>query len=265
MNPYVKKPTLRTSFCLFLDVLGFSKEIIKHDSCGDGNTHLTEINKAIGKAGYNLKGYGESWNVKIFTDNVVLGSPIDQLHEGDEEGRFGHIVMNLVYYQLSMVLDGFFVRGGWSIGNLFMNTRLIYGKALIEAHEIESKLSIFPRVILSEEMKMLVKKHLNYYSKTTISPQKHHVLKDEEDNFFINYLVGVLDDDYEVKWNLLAKHKNIIEGKINTFRNDKRVLRKYKWAAFYHNYFCNNFIDRCPRKYLISKIRSSQWKIESIR
>jgi hypothetical protein len=38
----------------------------------------------------------------------------------------------------------------------------------------------------------------------------------------------------------LQKHKTIIEGNLDTFNSDDRILQKYLWLKCYHNTYCQN-------------------------
>src|SRR5438128_192013 len=59
--------------------------------------------------------------VKVFTDNIVIGHPV---HE-DAESELGHIFEQLASFQLEMATAGFFVRGGVSIGQLYMDKNIV--------------------------------------------------------------------------------------------------------------------------------------------
>lgn len=75
-----------------------------------------------------------------------------------------------------MTLEGFFVRGGVSIGDYYTNEYLSFGPALLEAHNIESCSAKTPRIVLSKDAKDLVKHHLTYYSNPKYAPQVRAVL-----------------------------------------------------------------------------------------
>lgn len=62
-----------------------------------------------------------------------------------------------------MALQGFFIRGGLSVGTLFVDDNCVYGEALIDAYELESKVAVNPIVILCENTMKLVDHHIGYY------------------------------------------------------------------------------------------------------
>src|SRR5258708_21417480 len=79
----------------------------------------------------------KTWEVKAFTDNIVIGCPI-YLNEPDAEAELGSVLLSVREYQLTMVHAGFFVRGGISISQLYMDDEIVFSDALMEAYSAES-------------------------------------------------------------------------------------------------------------------------------
>jgi len=239
-----------------LDLLGFSDEIIDAAANKTANEHFKKFYSIFKKATEGLRLdrkmleeldlKQKSWFCKIFSDNIVLGYPFKKAHQ---EAMFGFMIFEIIYFQLEMVLNGFFVRGGWSIGDLFIDDYIVYGNSLIEAHKLEVE-SSYPRIILSKDLVELIKIHFNYYPSKKESPHYSVLLKDEKGNYFVNYMIGFInDDDYVpmVYKSELEKHKDIIITKIYKYHDNQRVKDKYLWLAEYHNYFCKTFIPNHER------------------
>lgn len=178
--------------------------------------------------------------LKTFTDNIVIGHPIYE----DGESQLGSIFLNYAAYQLSLTLEGFFVRGAVSTGEYYADEEFAFGPALLEAHHLESYEAITPRIILSNDTVELVYKHINYYAEPSWSPQARDLLKENtDDKYFINYLEAAMGDreysDYNNAFIILQKHKAVIEENLQKFQGNTRVYSKYLWAAQYHNFFCD--------------------------
>lgn len=237
-------PLLKKSFTVFLDLLGFSEEIICKSNLGQGNEHLMNIYKAFSSASSILDGYSV-WEKKIFSDNILLGCPITNSHI-HSESLFGSLITGIMQFQLQLTLKNYFVRGGWSLGDLFVDDNTIYGEALIQAVNLE-KQSYYPRIILSKEVENVCKLHLEYYNPKFDSPQNFHLLKDDEGNFFINYLYAIYpedpDEDIDRSVSNLLIHKNNIISNLNIYDGNTKIYDKYIWAAQYHNYFCREFFN----------------------
>ncbi|WCN36483.1 hypothetical protein [Aneurinibacillus uraniidurans] len=277
MNQAYKNVALENSYCLFLDLLGFSQEIIDNSNNATSQNHLIRLIQAIEK-GMSRFSETDDYSLKLFTDNIVIGIPFKKLTEiaawcpedevnsysgyasGDVlseiyEDYFNKIVEQVIYYQLTMILEGFFVRGGWDYGKLYMDSKIVYGKPLISAYKLESDYAKYPRIVLGERIIEMIDRMI--YNKEVLAPFPYnrefdicgnstipYVLKGEEGIYFVNYLFSVInlaDNTYDI--DKLLQHKEIIQNKITLFKSNERILSKYCWSAFYHNRFCELFIQ----------------------
>lgn len=241
MNAYDKEnPTMKKSVVVFLDILGFSEMVKESFREGKGNDVLKSLHEVLEKSREYIKPESTAlWELKVFTDNVVIGWPI---HD-DGERELGFTFLNLAAYQLALALRGFFVRGGICIGDHFMDEQIVFGPALIEAHEIESVKARDPRIVLSEEACKMVKSHIGYYSEPIESPQSNELLVDVDGQWFINYLSAGLTepDDPSPTIEILKRHKEQVVLKLEKYKNNPTIWSKYAWVARYHNYFCNKY------------------------
>jgi hypothetical protein len=118
---------------------------------------------------------------------------------------------------------------------------VVFGPALIEAHDIESERAVFPRIVLSENVREYVKKHVNFYTGGAVNaPQNSEVLVDSDGEWFVNYMGAALgDDDPELlpryRQNVLVHREKTIMN-INAYGSNRRIFEKYRWAGRYHNY-----------------------------
>lgn len=224
----------------FIDILGFSNMITNEFGKGKGEelfenfySIITDIYKWM-KETNKING-----EIKIFTDNIVLGKPI----RDDGESELGSIFTTISAYQLQLALEGMFVRGGITTGLHYMDDDIVFGPALIEAYNLESKEANVPRVILSESAVELVHDHVKYYSKDFESPQERDLLIDSDGNWFINYLeasiIDYSEESYVEAIECLKKHKMIVENKLDCYKNNSKIFSKFLWVANYHNYFCS--------------------------
>ena len=235
------KKLLRKSFCAYFDILGFSEKIKKND-IDFFQTYLTTLESEIEylNTHHDLKGEEglKSFEIKIFTDNFVLGHPwFDEYGESE----LGNIFDAIAHIQLTFALSNIFIRGGIAMSDLYMDENIVLGPALIEAYELENSVAIYPRVILSKEVFVVVKKHINYYADHDSSPQSKEYLKDVDGQVFINYLQAVIEHNYHSEdkiFELLKKHKEIIISNVTMYKDNYKLYDKFKWIAEYHNFFC---------------------------
>lgn len=234
------KPVHRTSYCAFLDILGFSDRIKESFELDQADQLLQEFHEIFSK---QLKRMEDECNdsllyFKSFTDNIVLAHP---RFSDDMESEFAFTLWALSEYQYSMAIKGFFIRGGLAVGDLFISESNVYGPALLEAYKLESSTAVNPCVILSNDAMGLVAHHCKFYV-GEIAPQHREIYVNSEGGFFINYLSECIYDtgtSEEVDWDGLALHKEQIENALKKYSNVSRVFNKFVWLANYHNYFCN--------------------------
>lgn len=255
-----ENPTLVNSIVCAIDILGFSQMIDNSCNEGYGNKLLREINYLIHKNKQcivpNKYSHGK---IKIFTDNMVVAYPII----GDGEEELDEILENVSEYQFNLALEGLFVRGGVSTGDFYISDDIVFGKALLDAHNIESKIACYPRIILGKDTIKQLQKYINYYED---APQRSKVLIDTDGQWFLNYLETIFkfyikcNNEYEferVQYELLNRHKIKIEEMLELYKEDIRVWDKYVWTANYHNYFCDLHFEgekelKISRKSLLS-------------
>jgi hypothetical protein len=85
----------------------------------DGDALLQDFHSILNKS---IERFKETTNdsmlyFKSFTDNVLLAHP---RFSKDMEAEFGFILWSILEYQFEMALKGFFIRGGLSVGPLFV-------------------------------------------------------------------------------------------------------------------------------------------------
>ena len=233
-------PIHKLSYCAFLDVLGFKHKIEDSYEQNSSEQLLQEYYQIFNGQIEKIKAdTNDCWLFfKCFSDNVLLAHP---QFSDDMEAEFGFILWSIQEFQLNMAVRGFFIRGGLSLEQLFMGNNMVYGKALIEAHNLENTIAENPMVILSDSVKKIVNSHLHYY-KDGSAPQYKDILIDMNGSYFINYLQECIienDESSEIDLNTLSQHKNQINSNLELNRNNSKVYQKMLWLASYHNYFCD--------------------------
>ena len=141
--------------------------------------------------------------------------------------------MSAIQFHALMQFD-FWLRGGITKGELFIDNAVVWGTSLIEAYAIENNLANYPRVIVS-------KKILNAY--------------DECKNKCLN-LYALIKEDFDGLWfvdfmlaapniTLIPTIARILQEKADFYANENdRVKQKINWMISYFNSYCIAFRDR---------------------
>ena len=249
-NPYRRNggpPGLRRSVFAFVDILGY-RDLIETARARDDQQDL--LDKLHGASSSSRKWLGDGhlpespgtgggvdrFSLKAFTDNIAIGWPIVRRMDG--EGELGAAFTHLVPFQLTMVNEGFFVRGAVTVGDVYVDEIAVFGEALLEAYRGERELARDPRIVLTESARRHVRTHVDYYRDRHESPQNRVLIRDTDGQWFLNYLDAILVPGLDPFLDELERHKASVQRRLEEYRRKPAILSKYAWTAGYHNFFC---------------------------
>lgn len=205
-----------------LDLLGAS-EIIKGDNSENVMNVISHLFKAVETTWLHMEPVPLALHdIKCvtFSDNIALAL---ELSESMSVDKTKSIVKSFIGYisafQGLSLKSRFLFRGGISIGRLYMNssTNFVWGQALVEAHLLEEKTAIYPRVVLGHQVEQL------------ILPDTTRILKDFDGIYFVDYLSAV--QKLHPDW--IDKCENIIQCNYIKYAGNERILQKYGWLQHY--------------------------------
>lgn len=177
-------------FVCFLDILGFSEMIDEYDEDLTSNI-LQDIQEAFQISIQTIETNENTPNkealkhlkYQLFSDCVSISIPYFD-REDDFLSNFNLISAFIRGFQLNMMVKGFFVRGGLSIGSYYSDNHIIFSKGLVNAYLLESKKAIFPRVLIDKN----ILEKLEKYEKSNFSNYgiNDYLLSDWENYVFLN-------------------------------------------------------------------------------
>ncbi|MGB5158343.1 hypothetical protein [Desulfobacterium sp. N47] len=139
----------------------------------------------------------------FFSDSFVVSAPV----------AYGKSVFKIISRASDDLLHKkFLTRGGVTIGNIYHREKIIFGPALIEAVEMESKVALYPRFICSEKL-------VKFLDSTTYKDEV--VLQDFPQSWIVNVACGspIVYDE------LMA----IIIAELTQTDKSERYLRKWMY------------------------------------
>lgn len=267
-SPYWSKEgyiEFRNSVVAYVDLLGFRKEIEQADDKNKAANLLQRLRRALDNGYVHLRDpllrERRSWEVRAFTDNIIVSYPI----HGSGESQMQSVLSSLGSFQLEMVRNGFFLRGGIAVGELYIDQDLIFGQSSIQAYEAERQKACYPRIVLDKSALEYIEKYLAAYGRVEPSPEYRDLLQDADGEVFLNYLQNTLVIGQEP--GLLLEHKKMIEARLAEFAGNLRIWNKYWWASQYHNYFCDiagiidedNRISNTDTQIVFRRIKHDAW------
>ncbi len=218
---------------LFLDVLG-----VEDGACSEDRLdYLRSLRSAL-EAARSVGGI-EQQNLHVralFSDSIIAAFPLQGGLEHADVIGVAEVMAARV--QVELISHGFFLRGGLSFGEHYMDPNFAFGPALVEAALLERK-AVSPRVLLSPDAAKAERAALEKFDDSNDAPQRQYLITDADDITFISYLdvlIDVEDEDEARKW--LDLHRSAVCEKLREYAGQPRIEAKYLWAARYHNYVC---------------------------
>lgn len=282
----------------FIDILGF-RELVKRSSAGD----VFRIIRAFMSETINfMKIPYESFKKHdiptfYFSDHVITVVDYDINNKLDLYAAVYAVMYRLSRIQLYLLsLYGILIRGSVVYGDIFydIQNNIIYGPALVEAYEFESKSVLYPRIGISNNIiHELGGDHffsnslpnpydpnkLGIFNDDEVSDERAiltvipvHALmrKDKDGIYFVDYLkIAFHLEEQEDYLNLMRLHMSQcykhLFNKFNTYKNSgpESVLKKILWVIGYHNQKLDELCSQSPSEELEKYFRNLYIYIES--
>jgi hypothetical protein len=177
-----------------------------------------------------LFGQHEAFRTAMFSDNVAFSSP---------PHAPGPIVTlaTSAFLWLDMCSRGYLVRGGIAVGPLHHSETQLFGPALIEAHALESKIAVNPRIALSESAVALLKK--NEEAGRDLPLYSLLIRRDKDGTYYLDTLGGHVATAAGFVERRLALMRDLRGRIVDTFLHKDSiaspVYSKWVWLAGYFN------------------------------
>jgi len=163
----IRGPKYEEHFTAFVDLLGFSEFSAGTDDAKRPKVLDFLVSLAALRGEFDVQSITQQAGtttyikpaVSTFSDHIVISYPLEQISSGAESDKsrtalsvlfnFNELLARIASAALSI---GFLIRGGATIGRLYHSGGVIFGEALLDAYQIESRTSIYPRVVLSSRV-----------------------------------------------------------------------------------------------------------------
>ncbi|MBI3479721.1 MAG: hypothetical protein HY016_05100 [Nitrosomonadales bacterium] len=235
----------------FIDILGFKEivsrsekddkqlqqileclEFIKgHEVSDKWGLQYIEIEESAQKKGVQRFKIGDDVQCTCFSDSIAVSVPVS---DNSVNEVVSTLVANLAYMGARLLTEGVLIRGGVTVGNIIhQNGGVIIGQALIDAHELEKTLAMYPRIILSNELIGRLNYPINFKSESYPYHQYLTRFKDgcvgfSQLRFFQVIQSWVAMTDGHLKEGLNKSRQTIIDG-LNHSAEHPHVYAKYEW------------------------------------
>ena len=229
----------------FVDILGFRSMIKDSESDYEAqerikkamdiiHSYKTLNDSPMGHENDDSKAGLRSLGIQVttFSDSAIISYPLSY------DGALIHLIIDLIHMQMELLWLGILIRGGIAIGAAYHDSVNVFGPAMVEAYELESRKAIYPRIIMHPDTVELGLRmspyHLNEFD---LELFKTSICMDADGYFFIEYLQQYQEFDYPemtyYEW-MLGIRKMIVEN-LNDSQYTSDVFAKYYWLLNYWN------------------------------
>lgn len=213
----------------FIDILGATNAIKNNESISLSMIHQIYDRAIESFDPMNTRKDFFRPEIKIFSDNIVVAVPYDDTHT--LENAFLAVCIMSSVIQIDFLANGWLTRGGITEGNFFIDDTMVWGKALVNAHQLESEIACFPRVII--DLALEEKLDLN---KRVFQDEDYRFirfLKCCDDGFFcVDFLKG---GPRKTISRCLQRYQNEhpIEKQLQDYKANTKICQKWLWIDSY--------------------------------
>jgi hypothetical protein len=126
------------------------------------------------------------------------------------------------------------VRGGIAIGWLVKSWSLVYGQALVDAHQLEENEAKYPRALIQDTLANSLRQLEN---RPSWSFESSGITGWEGKDCYVDYLryASTFFKDPDELLNFFSLHARVIQDGLANFNGEAGIRTKFAWLRRYHN------------------------------
>jgi hypothetical protein len=241
-------------FVAFLDILGFKNMIESTKNNIEYQEKIKNVlNYIAGIRNDNYYGdlakYRVFKEVSVFSDSIVI-SYSSSLDIG---GALFHVLMDLVYICIDLLINGIYVRGGVSCGQMYHDKKVCFGPAMVQSYEIENKTAVYPRIVIDPTA---IRRGLALPGKANTLDQEAKHLKaliccDEYGTYYLDFLSQRSEFDPSYPYECFLNDLKVSIVSNLGLGYPIHIAQKYFWFANYYNETIKKVYKKYPPDILI--------------
>ena len=216
----------------YLDFLGFAEKM-KEEHSFESLQKLKLLLKGAESVADSISSANKinDFDIKIFSDNVVIAQKIESSNLSNQITCLINLIGSIQLHAL--IYFDFLIRGGITIGELFIDSTVVWGTGLIEAYSIENSLANYPRILLSSKL-------LKEYDSCVHTLNLYAFIKEDFDGFwFIDFLVFA--PNITLIPSIAERLHEIVAHYVE---KPEKVKQKINWIISYFNAVCDKHRNR---------------------
>lgn len=217
----------------YIDFLGMKKMMQN----GNGMRSLLVIKKLLSNAKKRAELISDinllnSFDIRVFSDNLIIAIKTDYSILREQIISLVNLI-SLIQFEALFQFE-YTLRGGITIGELYIDDSIVWGTGLIDAYNIENTIANYPRVIIDSE----VIKAYDNADETRIN--LYAIIKKDFDGFwYVNFYWA------QPSLKLIPQLSISLQDMLrNNIYDSDRVKQKINWIIRTFNDLCIEFKDR---------------------
>lgn len=170
-------------FVAYLDLLA-GKRLIKTEEDESLNRMHSLLQVAKDSGAHNANALFPKCKIKIFSDNIIIACRLTGNPAKDYSRILSAFTLVSAIQIVGLEMYQYLFRGAATAGNLFMDSVMVWGSALVRATEMESTLAVYPRVIVDEEILGLLAADRDAGENFS----KYSLARDTDGRWYLDYL-----------------------------------------------------------------------------
>jgi len=232
----VSEPSYEERYCAFVDILGFRALI---EGLREHKVDPQSLKRLLSQMHDPLHGDREEFASSDF--RALSISDAVALSTKTTGNGLGHLLFVLEELALGLLFDGFFIRGAIVKGNLYHDTKTVFGEALVEAYRLESEVARYPRIMVVRDV---VKDATLYWGKGYEERLRHaedgpayvHVLRPLQRDVTSELLRDPnVNAEESEQLNYYVKIGQTVQKQFRNAVDNPRHFEKVQWFARYWN------------------------------
>lgn len=171
-------------FVAYLDLLAGKKLIREAEDESLNRLHYL-LQAAIDSGAHGSNAIFPKCKIKVFSDNIIIACRLTGTPERDLSRVRATLTLVSAIQIVGMEMYDYLFRGGATVGNLFIDSVMVWGSALVRATELESELAVYPRVIADDSLMKLLAKDADTADGNC---EKYCLSRDADGKYYLDYL-----------------------------------------------------------------------------
>lgn len=230
----------KKNFLVYMDILGFKQKLQEYIDEDMADFLSLEFNVykdlCIDFEKIKKREYFQETKTQIFSDLTLWLTP-EQDNTYINLQRIMDHIDSITLIQKQLLDSDIIIRGCITYGDMYVDDNIVYGEALVNAHECESKEVCYPVVVVDQSiMDYLNNVNQSEEHREIVSVIKRYLTDFNHKFHYVDYLGLHLYLIPMLFEQMVKKHKELIEQSIPKYKDNPNILNKYLWLKEYHNH-----------------------------